>query len=274
MRGMQLPVRYTDLGVVAEMGRSLMGEARDGYPVIRGVPRGHAVPLLAGPAWAHSIVDGDPMNPTSPTSVVVRWRELARVEAVEPWPSLLLVWQWPNGGDDGCIFVPRSARVAEPFAEEVERLVLHCERFVPTSVVRGWLDVPEVPWEQVARGPSDEQHGGGAGAYRSAAIAPEERIVARRAAPTSFETLLLWLASTPERPFRDHPREVIVTEQHVYRRSSQGWARVPLETLRAARGAADGPRVYVFGRRTLLLLPHRAECAVREALDARSPVPT
>ena len=58
------------------------------------------------------------------------------------------------------------------------------------------------------------------------------------------------------------------TGEHLYARFADGRAvRVPRSDLRDRRGEDD--TVYVFGRRTAVVIPSRGECAVRAALDAQ-----
>lgn len=201
-----------------------------------------------------------------PQSITVRWRDLLRLEPIDPWPSLRVRYV---GGDTACAdtFAPRWRWRVDEFAAAVEALIEHASAHAPAVVHRGWLDQPVIEWERVRELP-----GGrvplGPGAYRSA-TATGEPIVARRDAPTPFEALLQWTASTPDRPWRDHPREVVVTDEHVYarRRDRSAW-RLPLSSLRAARGAPDGDAVFVFGRHTQLVLPARSPegCPVARAL--------
>lgn len=87
-------------------------------------------------------------------------------------------------------------------------------------------------------------------------------ILAHRVA-TPLETLLGrvgWL---------DHaPREIVVTQEHLYARRGAGASRVPLSSL-ADRTDYALQRRYVFGRRAELSLLHRDGCPVQAALDAR-----
>lgn len=237
---MFFPVRWTDRGIVYHPSP----------PAARGVSR-------------------DPLLTTDVDAIVLRWADVWSMALVEPWPQAVI--RWPGGeialGPKG-LFDPKP----EAFAAEVERLVAHLEEHAPAKVSdRGWLDVPEEPWERVRALPdlaSDAILGDGA--FRSAPRPVEEPVVAARGPATPFEAMLGWLASSPERPWREHPRQVRLTDAYVYveRRDRSVW-RIPLDALRARRGERDRDAIYVLGRRTPLILTHRPDCAVRAALDAR-----
>jgi len=200
---------------------------------------------------------------------------IRRLEAVDPWPSLRIAWNHGRGEKSETLHPLRLHKVfafdpdedeRSAFARVVEELLAAFEEFEPTKVARGWLEVPEIPWEKVeswpeASGPSSE------GAYRTAQVP----IVARRGKPSPFEALLTWLASSPERPWTDTAREMVLTSRQLYVRH---WNRnvytLPLEALRARlddtwEGTRDA--VYVFGRNTFLVVPHREGCEVTAALD-------
>ena len=201
--------------------------------------------------------------------VSVSWLRLRRLEPVEPWPRLAV-----RTSSLAFDFAPaREARDTggrERFAERVASLLQAAGRYragTETIVHAGWVAVADVGWEAVGSLPEPEPTVA-AGAYRTAARERiTETIVARRGPLSAFETLLEWLASTPENPFRHQPREVVVTDSAVHVRRRDGrCARVPTGALRLRLGRRDG--IYVFGRRTRLLLTQREVCPVAQHLDA------
>lgn len=209
-----------------------------------------------------------------------KWSELLEIDAAEPYPSLRISWRTRGSGRDQNVFAPEhtvtgrffsiSRAARDRFAAAVERLVDAIEELKPAEITipvrRGWLDVPHVEWEEVEAMPelTSEQD---RGVYRSASLA--ETVIASRSAPSVFESLLAWLASSPDRRWRETPREISITREYLYARLRDGKAyRLPISTLRA-RQHADGDVVYTFGRGTFVILLHREGCRVREVLDRR-----
>lgn len=204
-------------------------------------------------------------RPESMSSLLVRWQDLVNLEAVEPWPQLLIEWR-----EGGALRRSRVGPRSEPeaFDGAVEALFDAAERRpVPDSKLRaGWLTVPRARWEPVDELPSGQLTPPRAD-YRSAPMAPDP-VVASRPARGGLGMLLAWLASSPSRPFRATIREAVLTERYLYVRRHDGRAsRLPVELLRGADGGLDA--VYRFGRGTLVLLTDRGRCAVCQALDAR-----
>lgn len=186
------------------------------------------------------------------------FRDLVQVEAADPWPGFEV--EWKQVGQNGRRRVePRRAKQREEFAEAVVRLVRHLEERFPHAVVPGWVTAPDLPWERVKSFPDEEPDEERRADYRvSARKRPQEEIVARRSAPRALEATLDWLASSPDYPWREHPLEVVLTVHHVYARRRDGDVyRLPRSELRIARLNRDQDAVFVFGRRTLLVLPHR-----------------
>lgn len=202
--------------------------------------------------------------------LIFPFKTLVSVEATDPYPTFEVEWRH-MGGQTRRRFVPRFARDREAWAQTVEKLFAHLGARFPHVVARGWLDAPTVEWQPVDAFPgeaprAEEERGG----YRlSAREQPTEEIVAERSAPSPLEAMMDWLASSPDSPWREHPREVKVTVHHVYvRRRDDAVYRLPLGVLRTALGNDGGDVVYVFGRRTRMLLPHREGCPVTTALGA------
>ncbi len=222
----------------------------------------------------------DPLDTRDVGAIVLRWPELRQVAAVDPWPSLQISWQ-ASGGLDALTFRPARPGLdgvispwlaPEEFAAEVEELIRFVQRHTSVLIDRGWIDIPELAWEQVGSmpDPPSERAVVGDGAFRAAPRPVEDVAIAVRAAPTPYEAMLEWLASTPDRPWREHPRRVRASDDFLYveRRDRTMW-RAPLDVLRARLGGSDEDAIYVFGRRATVLLTHRAACPVRALLDAR-----
>lgn len=230
---------------------------------------------------AHRDWDGtDPLETTNVDAIVLRWHELRELAAVDPWPSFRVRWHGPGGGDEHT-FSPRRGTLAEKlspalsppgFARSVEAMIYHVASHTEGLVKRGWLDAPEVEWERVRALPEARvaRELAGQGAFRAAPRPIEEEATALREKPTALEAMLQWLVSSPEKPWREHPREVRTSAAYLYveRRDRSFW-RLPLDTLRVRLGTTRDDAVYVFGRRTGILLTHRDGCPVRAELDAR-----
>jgi hypothetical protein len=200
---------------------------------------------------------------------VYKFKNIAEVAATDPWPGIEIEWRHP-GGASRRRFEPRFEREREAWATTVEKVFEHLADRFPHVAKRGWLDHPDVAWEEVGLFPDEriddpEPRSG----YRmSAKEAPAEEILARRGSPKPLEAMMDWLASSPDYPWREHPYEVVVSVSHVYvRRRDEKVHRLPLSTLRLAVTNGED-YAYVFGRRTRLLLPHRKGCEVIEALNA------
>ncbi len=212
---------------------------------------------------AHALRVGSGMH-----EVVVPWTRLERLEAVDPWPGLRIRWREAEFPGDAYFTADGDAR---QFEARVEQLVDYAAEQLGARASRviadGWLARADVQWEVVAHFPRDPEPGQ-AGVYRTAApTRPHEPILARRAAPSPYEALLVWLASTPEEPLHEHVREVLVTDAYLYARRRNGAvARLPIWALYTRLGSRDS--VYVFGRRVRVILPERdAPCPVVAHLD-------
>lgn len=197
-------------------------------------------------------------RPSGIASVSLRWSDLVSLEAIDPYPRLLVEWGSPVSQ---LSFVLTGAGAAAT----IERLFDEAESRTRDEVVRrGWLDAEVVRWEPVEEWPDDAPEG--AGAYRTAGS--RSRVLARRPPRGGLRVMLQWLASTPARPFHAEIREALVTEHHLYARRRNGeMARLPLDTLRSRKGNEDA--VYLFGRDERVLLTDRRSCDVCHALDAR-----
>lgn len=223
-------------------------------------------------------VTRDPFDTTHPFAVLLEWFSVTRLEAVYPWPHFRVTW---SGGRKQHEFGPVVGAVEEAmtpsvaplsFAEQVAALFEVVHRLRPDIVRLGWLAEPEVAWEPVERFPRarGRRERLGAGAFRSTKQVAEEEAVAIRPRSSAWETFVDWMASTPDCPFRSHPREVRVSREHLYAElTPRHIVRLPLSTLRARVGLAENDAVYWFGRRTPLVLPYRRRCPVGPYLDRR-----
>ncbi len=196
---------------------------------------------------------------------------LRRLDATGRWPGLVIGWDEPGAAYDERHLRPRPptfgagpGRESFWFEATVERVFRLANREAwPVHLAEGWVVVPHVEWERAPIWPT----AGRGATYRTAATA---RAVVRRPRYRARELLSTWLGSGPQRPWEATPREVVLTEQHVYARFATGDAcRLPLQSLRIRLGEADEDAIYVFGRRTQLVLPYRTDCPVRSVLDAR-----
>lgn len=199
-------------------------------------------------------------------SMVVPWGDVQSIEPVDPWPELLVEWKSYGGAVANARIAPKGDR--EAFADRVSDLLEAARERVPAASDRvriGWLATPDVRLEDAAGWPGEEPESHAS--YRTAPRKPEE-VLAVRERPTGLRVLLAWLASSPDRPFSDDVVEARLTATHLYvQRRRGGVKRVSRGALRTRRGDLDA--VYVFGRRTEILLTGRAGCPVCRALDAQ-----
>lgn len=208
--------------------------------------------------------------------IQLRLRQVRELRAAEPWPALHVAWSTKHLEAERMLTVPeRRFGSGGPTDAQLahERMVVEVItrlRANPNAkgavVDPGWVAFPVVPWEDVEGLPLDDAVG--EGAFRTAADV--DPVVARRAGPSPLESMLVWIASSPDRRLVDTPREVVLTRAQLYARFAEGVTRrLPRTSLRERLGPADDDAVYVFGRRTRLVLTHREGCPVREALDAQ-----
>jgi hypothetical protein len=196
------------------------------------------------------------------------WREVQCLAAVRPWPCFRVVHAGASEllaphGRAALVTMRRAA-----FAAAVEKLFVYAAPILNKRLMRGWLDAPQIEWERVESMPSLVEPISASGAYREGRPLVEEIATACRPAPDPLEAMVQWLASGPDKPWREHPREVRTSAEFVYvlRRDRSTW-RIPIAALSDRRGGGDA--FYVFGRSTELLLPQRNVCPVRQILDAR-----
>lgn len=184
--------------------------------------------------------------------------EYRSLEAIDPWPCIAITWsdgsverigpRWPSGAD---AFEARVRATFEALASDGQAAQLH----------RGWLDAPQVPWEPADGLPLSAT---GDGAFRASA-----RGLVRRSTCTFVDRCVAWLATSTERPRHDVPRRAALTDRFVFvERFTRHVYRAPLGALRAHYRAPSAD-VFVFGRRTRIVLPDGAPCEVRRSLDDR-----
>lgn len=210
--------------------------------------------------------------PAASAGPKVLYQQVREARLDDPWPGISL----NVAGVEGALrFHPRkvhqlfqfepSDRSFAQFEAVALQLVERIAEHGGAEVDRGWNAVPDVPWEEVHELPEFSEHKERAG-YRSHQL----RVLARRNPPSPFHTLLLWLASSPDKPWRQTTRELVMTEHQIYQTQYDGdLKRLPLDALRKRLGPSDGDAVYVFGRKSFLLLPHAKGCEVQAELERR-----
>lgn len=214
----------------------------------------------------------------------IPWEQVTRIEAIHPWPTLWVRWEpdgagfareqvhHPRGRPPLLPRSPLAIDAMEGFGRLVEELFdwLREAHTRPEGViVPGWTGLPDVPWEPVPGLPEDAPSTGGA--YRSGGRSRRvvgQRVVARRPRPGIIELLLAWLAPSDRRPWNETLREVVLTDDHVYARlwDRTCW-RLPLSALSVRLGDTGSDAIYVFGRRTFLVLTARRGDEVTRRLD-------
>lgn len=236
-------------------------------------------------ASAHPDAGGYLPSPdVGPFDTVVRWEELTLVEPIHPWPALRVRWE-PAGGTHAReqvhhprgprALLPRSpaaVEAMETFGALVEQLIGWIRDHHPRAeqvISPGWTDLPDVPWERAPGLPEDEPAAGGA--YRASGRSRRvlgQRVVARRPRPTVTELLLAWLALSDRKPWRETLREAVLTDDHVYVElwDRSTW-RLPLGALTVRLGETASDAVYVFGKRTFLVLTAREGDELTRRLD-------
>lgn len=194
----------------------------------------------------------------------LRWEDIVRLDATGPWPKLEIHYH-AEANIRRLQLEPRGELPAE-FLAHMRKLFEFATRHVdPGDVRSGWVTAPDVMWEHLERWPEEQE--AVLTPYRGAVNHEQWR--AMRDKPSAYEAMLQWLASTPERPWREHPRRVLVTSSRVcVERRDKKPVAIARSLIRGRRRTADGDRAYYFGRRERLLLPLRGQnCPVTWALD-------
>lgn len=206
--------------------------------------------------------------------IQLRLNQIRELKATDPWPALHVAWSTEHLDLERTLVPPErrfgsggptEAQLAhERVVTEVIARLKANPRAASVAIDEGWAAFEVVPWAEMEGFPEDDEAGDGA--FRTPA--DMDPVVARREPPSTLEKMLVWIASSPDRRLADTPGEVVLTREQVFARFSGGAVRrLPRRSLRARKGPVDDDAVYVFGRRTRLVLPHREGCPVRAALD-------
>jgi hypothetical protein len=200
-------------------------------------------------------------------AVSIELRDLYHLEPVDPWPSLAVGWV-DRGIAYRAVAGPEEED-ADAFDREVRAAVAAAEERAPRAVHRGWLAVPEVPWAPAEHLPGEVEEGPRGRGYRHAPGRPDP-ILAVREIRNPAARLFTWVMSRLGRGIRRiEPSKIVVTERFVtVRTADRRILRVPLETLRDDRRSEAGA-VFVFGRRTELLVVDGTGCDVTRVLLGR-----
>lgn len=214
---------------------------------------------------------------------LVPWDRLRSIEPIHPWPAIRVRWGAEREGEREMVHHPRGPRALLPrspsavtameaYGRRVEALLAWLRESrgdAEELIVPGWSELPDVPWEPVPGLPSDGPEAGGA--YRASGRSRRvvgQRVVARRPRPTVTELLLAWLALSDRKPWKETLREVVMTDDHLYAElwDRSHW-RLPLGALTVRLGDTGEDAVYVFGKRTFLVLTARRGDEVTRRLD-------
>lgn len=195
----------------------------------------------------------------------LRWEDIARLDATGPWPSLEIHYH-TESDIRRLTLAPRREPPAEFLAHARSLFDFAWTRLDAGEVRSGWVTAPDVQWEPLQKWP-DETEAVLATPYRG--TSRYEKVRAVRGTPSPLEAMLQWLASTPERPWKEHPRRVTITNERVcVERRDKEPVALSRSLIRGRRRTPHGDRAYYFGRRQRLLLPLRDDaCPVVWALD-------
>ena len=217
---------------------------------------------------------------------LVPWEEVLQLEAVQPWPSLRVRWRPADGvAEREQVHHPRGPRGplprTAPSVEAMETAGRHVEELfawlrearpeLAERIVPGWTELVDTPWERTEGLPKGRPAGGGA--YRTSGRSRRvvgQRVVARRPRPNVTELLLAWVTMSKHKPWKETLREAVMTDDHLYVElwDRTTW-RLPLSALttRVDDAGASSDAVYVFGKRTFLVLTERRGDEVTRRLD-------
>jgi len=196
----------------------------------------------------------------------IAWPSVVRLAAVDPWPRFTLGWR--QGGYRMDELFDAWPGHDERFEARARELAEEAGRRAPRLVERGWMDALDIEWQRVPSLPDDAARTQGQGVFRTSARerAPEP-VLARSARRSATEALLTWLASGPERPWKEQPVELVMTFEHLYVRAPAGIRRIPLTALRVLMKGKGRDALAIFGKRTRLLLVARPGCPVLAELE-------
>ena len=208
-----------------------------------------------------------------PLDLKLRWYELQELSLDHAWPEWSIRFRSartvdtrhykPGSGRRALGFDASGGQKAR-FEQLAESFLQAVRKYSRAKVGEGWHAHPAVAWERVDEMPTTMV--AGAGAFRTAATGP--KIIAQRGPSGPLETVWSWLASSPERRWRDTPKELVVTQDSLFARFWSGEAyRLPLAALRERRAPEESDdAVYVFGRSTHVVLLAGEGCPVDAAL--------
>lgn len=204
-------------------------------------------------------------------AMMFRWSELDLVRLVEPYPSVELTYAF-EGARQRERVVPPAADSLDAFSEHVQGFCQEVQRRRgPGRVVAGWQTLAAVPWEPVCAMPNDPGSPNG-GIYRGL-LHGRPVVAARKAAGARERWGLVGIHGKHARvlarqrlPWSVRGREVLLTYDHVYARTRRGVLRIGIELLRR-RIDLPQMRLYLFGRRSVLILADRKRCPLQSSLD-------
>jgi hypothetical protein len=221
-------------------------------------------------------------NPQRLDSVFVPWRELRRLQAIEPWP-LLHLRSAARGTTYEETYGPfsRALHSVIAFENAVLRVIAAARHHAPRAVFDGWDVVEPQPWEPVDQLPTNQPaRAPDAGALFRANARPhdaaERLVVASREHIAPFGWLAVLLFGRGQPGFNSlMPREARITaSRELYVRWQDGrCGRLPVRSVRTRvdlwSNPAGGSRdtLYTFGRATYLILPDADSCPVAAVLD-------
>ncbi|MBO6933617.1 MAG: hypothetical protein JJ863_01540 [Deltaproteobacteria bacterium] len=181
------------------------------------------------------------------------------------WPAMQVRWHVGKRRVDersfGSAWSPRDTWAPTPdlvAAEGVFESLLSYARGAGWPVREGgWWREPLVPWEPVAHMPHDGH------VYRSRS----EIVLAYQQGVRGWPRVF---ARMRGHPIEAVPHQVALTADHVYGRFDDHVARLPRGSIRGQR-LLDGVRVFLFGRRTSLVLPDEERSPVLTWLERQLP---
>jgi len=183
------------------------------------------------------------------------------------WPVMEVSWDIGHRRVDrrsfGSVWSPSDFWAPTPdllAAEQVFEALLGFARGAGWPVREGgWTREPLVPWEPVAHMPHDGH------VYRSRS----EMVLAYQQGVRGWARVF---ARMRGHPVEAVPHQVALTADHVYGRFDDHVARLPRASLRGVR-RLENIVVFLFGRRTTLVLPAEERSPVLTWLERQRPLP-
>lgn len=205
-------------------------------------------------------------DPLAAKRTRVRWEDISVLDATGPYGELII--RYHTNGHFHSLQARPSPSLAPDWPEQATALMLFAAGQGSATARPGWTAAEELSWQTITHWPDEVNDVVYSSPYRSAA--PVDPVRAIRETPSPYEALLLWLASSPERPWGETPRRVVVSEEHVCVETfDRQKVRVRRDAIRGRRRTASGDRAYYYGRGLRLVLALRDRpCPVVWALDA------